>query len=113
MKHEMKLLEQPFEAIKSGKKIIEIRCNDEKRQQISVGDTIVFSKLPDKIETLNVCVMTLHPYPTFEALYNAFDFSVFGCEGFSMKQMLDETYKIYTKEKEARYGVLGIELQVV
>lgn len=113
MKHEMKLLEQPFNSIKSGKKIIEIRCNDEKRQRISVGDIIVFSKLPTKAETLTVRVAALHQYPTFEALYNAFDFSAFGCEGLSMQQMLDETYKIYTKEKEAQYGVLGIELQVI
>lgn len=42
MLHEMRLLEEPFELIKAGKKIIEIRLNDEKRQKVSIGDEIVF-----------------------------------------------------------------------
>ena len=42
MIHEMKLREVYFNLIKEGKKIYEIRLNDEKRQQIDVGDYIVF-----------------------------------------------------------------------
>lgn len=47
MEHFMRLHEEPFELIKFGKKIIEIRLNDEKRQKVNIGDTITFSKLPD------------------------------------------------------------------
>jgi ASC-1-like (ASCH) protein len=38
----MRLHPEPFERVKSGEKNVECRLNDEKRQQLSVGDTIVF-----------------------------------------------------------------------
>ena len=41
MKHYINLNPEPFEMIRSGKKTIELRLNDEKRKTISVGDTIV------------------------------------------------------------------------
>ena len=47
MLHKMKLNESPFERIKNGKKTIEFRLYDEKRQQIKIGDKIEFSKLPE------------------------------------------------------------------
>lgn len=37
MIHNMRLNPSPFEAIRSGKKTIEIRLNDEKRKQVKVG----------------------------------------------------------------------------
>ena len=47
MLHKMKLNSKPFESIKSGSKTIELRLNDEKRQQVSVGDFIEFSLTDD------------------------------------------------------------------
>ena len=41
--HEMKLHSSPFEMIKSGKKTIELRLYDEKRQLIKEGDIIIFT----------------------------------------------------------------------
>ncbi len=55
-KHRMHLYKEPFEMIKSGKKKIEIRLNDEKRQKLKIGDTIVFSKLPDCKDKIEVKV---------------------------------------------------------
>ena len=46
MEHEMKLQPEYFDFILNGTKRIEIRLNDEKRQQIKIGDTIKFSKEP-------------------------------------------------------------------
>ena len=45
MTFEMKLHEAPFELIKNRIKTIELRLYDEKRQMISVGDFIVFTKI--------------------------------------------------------------------
>ena len=42
--HSMKLKPLPFAAIQSGKKVLELRLNDEKRQKIKIGDTIVFTQ---------------------------------------------------------------------
>lgn len=110
MTHKMSLNERPFQLIKEGRKTIEIRCNDEKRQKISVGDSIIFQKLPEMSENITVEVLALYPYNTFEELYRAFDFSEFGCKGYTMQQLLDGTREIYSEEKHARYGALGIRV---
>lgn len=61
----MGLYETPFNSIKSGKKKVEVRLNDEKRRKISVGDTINFTKIPSSDETLTVEVIELREFPTF------------------------------------------------
>ena len=48
MIHYMKLKKDPFEAIRSGEKIYELRLLDVKRKQIKVDDHIVFKKLEDQ-----------------------------------------------------------------
>ena len=42
MTHEMNLQDKYFDFILNGTKRIELRLNDEKRQQIKIGDTIIF-----------------------------------------------------------------------
>ena len=43
MTHQMKLHDSPYEMIKNGSKDIEMRLNDPKRQQIQIGDEIIFT----------------------------------------------------------------------
>ena len=43
MTYEMNLNRQPFDMIKSGRKTIELRLNDEKRKNIVAGDKIKFT----------------------------------------------------------------------
>ena len=57
MVFDMKLMESPFERIRNGSKVVEIRINDEKRQKVKIGDKILFSKLPDLKEKLEVEVI--------------------------------------------------------
>ena len=45
--HRMKLQTSPFKKIQNGSKTIELRLNDEKRQQVQVGDFIEFSQIDD------------------------------------------------------------------
>ena len=108
---EMHLLPEPFEQIKTGKKQIEIRLYDEKRQEICVGDTIVFSKLPDKTEQLKTTVTRLSRFPTFRALLEAFPSERFGFENATMEEMLREIREIYPREREQQWGVLGIHIK--
>ena len=42
MLHEMKLQNGPFNSIKNGKKTIELRLYDEKRQKVKIRDKIEF-----------------------------------------------------------------------
>jgi len=113
MNHEMRLLPKPFDSIRSGAKTVEIRLNDEKRRKIEIGDIITFRKLPEEDESLRVEVEALYRRKTFEELYESLPFKAFGCEGYSMERMLEETYAIYTHEQEKRYGVLGIGIKPV
>lgn len=109
--HKMHLNKEPFEMIKSGEKKIEIRLNDEKRQKVKIGDTIIFSKLPDCNEKLEVKVTGLLHYATFREFYKDIPFGLFGREGKTLDWMLKGTYKIYDKEREEKYGALGIKIE--
>jgi len=111
MEHFMTLYEDPFKKILNGSKTIEIRLNDEKRRKVSVGDYITFSKLPEGKEKIKMEVIELYPYERFEELYKAFPFADFGCEGYSLQEMLCETYKVWSKERENEYGALGIRIK--
>lgn len=116
MDHEMKLFEQPFELIRQGSKVVEIRLNDEKRQQVRIGDRIIFSKLPDGKETLTVRVSGLLHYETFRQFYEDLPAGLFGYpvgSEKSVEEMLESTYTIYTREQEKKYGALGIRIQMV
>ena len=89
MVHQMGLYGDYFTAIKEGKKIVEVRLNDEKRREIKVGDTIEFIKVPQQSEVLKVQVTNLRAYNTFEEMYENIPFQDFDCEGWSMKEMIE------------------------
>ena len=113
MEHIMTLFEEPFNKIINKQKNIEVRLNDEKRQNIRIGDLITFYKLPEKTERVTVKVLEKFSFGSFEQLYSKFDFSLFGCQRYTMNRMLNETYDIYTKEQEKKYGVLGIKISLI
>ena len=107
MLHKMKLNESPFERIKNGRKTIEFRLFDEKRQKIKVGDKIEFSKLPDLQEKLLVDVVELYRENTFENLFRKLNYDE--------EDIIRNTkgmYEIYSSEKEQQYGVLGIKIKI-
>ena len=106
MKHEMKLLESPFNRIVSGEKDVEFRLYDEKRKQIKIGDTIEFSKLPDLVSKIEVEVVELYQYKIFRELL-----MFLGYNKDQLENKLNGIYKIYTKEQEQQNGVLGIKIK--
>lgn len=110
MVHQMGLYGEYFYAIKEGKKTVEVRLNDQKRRKIKVGDSIEFIKVSEQEDTLTVKVVGLRRYDTFEAMYNDIPFKEFDCEGWTMKEMIDGTYEIYTPEQEKKSGTLAIKI---
>ena len=112
MKHQMGLYGEYFQSIKEGRKKVEVRLYDEKRREIQVGDIIEFVKVPEQDDNLRVEVTGLHPYETFEAMYNDIPFEEFDCGGWTMEEMLDGPYSIYTKEQEKEWGVLAIRIKM-
>ena len=113
MQHQMKLYPDPFERIKSGKKIIEVRLFDEKRQLLNLGDIITFSRLPQLKDKISVNVTGLLRYQSFQDLLNDFPITQFGFPNdYSKKSFVESFYKVYTREEEKKYGVLGIKIRM-
>ena len=108
----MKLNPAPFELIKSGRKTIELRLYDEKRQLIEVGDRIVFTNTVTA-ETLNTAVLKLHRFDSFDELYKSLPLLKCGytSENISKASHVDME-KYYTVEEQTHYGVVGIEIKI-
>lgn len=106
--HEMRLHARPFGKIKEGKQIIESRLYDEKRQEIKVGDHIVFAMRPDFLEKMEVEVTELLHAPTFSELFTIRPLAEFGTEKMEDVKLM---YEYYSKEDEAKFGVLGIKFK--
>ena len=111
MLHQMKLQPNPFRKIKSGSKTIELRLNDEKRQQVQVGDFIEFTMLDDTAQKLTVRVTAVHHFNSFAELYAALPKEKLG---YTPDETPDPDHMdaYYPREKQEEYGVLGIELRL-
>jgi len=113
MRHQMTLFIEPFRSIKSGRKTVEVRLNSENKRQIQIGDTIEFELLPDRTEKINVLVEDLMVFKTFEEMYSSITFKEFDCDHWTMNEMIDATYKIYSSQREAMWGALGIRIKLI
>lgn len=111
-KVEMKLTNLPFNQIKEGSKLIEIRLNDEKRKALEVGDVIIFRNLSTN-ELLEKEITSLQTYASFKELYNAYDSILLGARGYSLLEYEQSMYEYYSKEEEKEYGVLAIHLRPI
>ena len=100
--------------MESGEKTIELRLYDEKRQQISIGDEIEFSCVTDANRCLQRRVIALHTFDSFEKLYASLPLLKCGYteQNVSTASPLDmEQY--YSKEEQSRFGVVGIEMEII
>jgi len=110
--HTMKLYDGPFDLMKSGKKTIEVRCNDEKRRSVKVGDTIIFSRYNNPNDTFKVKVIALQSFDTFKELYASFPLEKFGVTDQTIDSMVETVDEIYTDEDQLKYGALAITVEV-
>lgn len=112
MKHEMKLHREPFEMIKSGIKTIELRLYDEKRRAISVGDEIEFMNAEG--EKLLCEVIAMHIFDSFELLYRSLPLTECGYTEQDVQfASPDDMDVYYSKEKQRKYGVVGIGIKLI
>ena len=109
MVYKMELNDKPFNSIEKGTKTIELRLNDEKRQQLRVKDQIEFTN-KEKSRKILTEILALHEYPSFEALYKDFDKKDLGYEENEIADPKDmEEY--YPQEEQDKYGVVGIKIK--
>ena len=112
--HVMNLTPAPMQEIRTGNKTIELRLNDEKRKQISVGDTIEFINTEDSNDTLRVKVVDLFLFSSFAELYD--NLPLLNC-GYNEDNINtaspDDMEMYYSREKQNKYGVVGIEISLL
>lgn len=103
---EMNLNEEPFAAIKSGRKTIEMRLNDEKRQSLRIGDEIRFLNFVTRKELLTR-IISLEKFPSFKELYEHFPLEKLGYYRGQEGDYRDmEIY--YSEDNIKKYGTLAI-----
>ena len=114
MTHQMSLYSQSFDMILSGKKTIELRLYDEKRRTLCVGEINEFTSTDREGARFCCEIVALHPFPSFEKLYE--NLPLLQC-GYTIDNVASASPAdmdlYYTKEKQEKYGVLGIELKLI
>ena len=112
--HVMNLTPAPMQEIRTGNKTIELRLNDEKRKQLSVGDTIKFINTEDSNDTLRVKVVDLFLFSSFAELYDNLPLLNCGYNEDNINTASPEDMEMYySREKQNKYGVVGIEISLL
>ncbi len=111
MRHVMRLHDSPFQLIKNGTKTIEMRLNDEKRQELKVDDTINFINRISE-EEMEVLITNLYHFKDFKEMYDAFDKVSVGYDINDMAKPSDMG-QYYDKDDIAKYGTLAIEMKLI
>ena len=111
MTHYLTLVDWAFTLIKNKEKTIEMRLNDEKRRNIKRFDEIEFTNLMTN-EKIYVWVKQIHPFKSFVELQSHFDKKVLGYKEDEVALPSDMEV-FYTKENIEKYGVLGIEVELL
>ena len=109
----LKLQPKYFDYINEGTKRIELRLYDEKRQKINIGDTIVFKKEPELTISMEVKVIGLLRYNTFEDLFKDFDIEIMADKLVTKQELLNILNEFYTKDEQSKYGVVGIRIEKI
>lgn len=107
--HYMKLNPTPFSQIADGEKTIELRLNDQKRQEIRVNDRIQFTNV-DNGKKLTARVTALHHADSFAQLFDSIPTERCGLPKHADAACMNA---YYSREKQEKYGALGIALQVL
>lgn len=108
--HSLNLATTPFQAIASGRKVVESRLYDKKRQAIQLGDEILFINRENPTEFVTVKVIGLLRYQTFRELFVHNDPTKF--DGPSVEWLIDQISEFYSEEDQAKNGVIGIEFEL-
>ena len=109
--HTMKVQTKYYHLLKSGVKTIELRLFDEKRQQIKIGDGILFSDLSNPADTFEATVVKLYRADSFFDLCKTIDSKQ---AGFATKEeLISVMEEFYTPDAQKQYGVVGIEIKKI
>ena len=98
-----------FDIIVNKDKDVEIRLNDEKRRKLKIGDTLVFLKRSDDIESISVIVTNLVYFDSFIDVTNYYDMKRVYLDNTSKEDYINLMKRFYSDEEVYKYGVVAIE----
>ncbi len=113
MIYEMKLQPDFYNYMLNGTKRIEIRLNDEKRKYIKVGDKIKFYKEPNLEEYFLTEVVEILKFNDFREMIDNLKIEELADEILTKDELLSTLEKYYSKEKQEKYGTLGIRIKLI
>jgi ASC-1-like (ASCH) protein len=99
-----------FMLIKSRRRLIEPRLNDDTHRQIRPGDLLVLINRKTKAEMVAKIVGVLR-YPSFVEMFHVNHANRFGAD--DARDLLTEVHHYYATEDEVKHGVLGLKLHVL
>ena len=102
-----------FDIVSSGSKDVEIRLNDEKRRQLKVGDTLVFLRRPDDVDSVKATITNLVYLNSFEDVFNNYEMKRVYLENTSKEDYINLMKRFYSDEEVSKYGVLAIEFKLI
>ena len=111
MVHQMKLWKGPFDAIRSGRKRVELRLNDPKRQKIQPGDQIVFTQT-ESGEQIRAEVLEKLVFPDFQQLYQEISAEEMGYAPGETPDFRDME-RFYSREQIQAFGTAAIRIRLL
>ena len=103
--HEMRLSPEWFAKISNGTKLSEARMLDKKRQELKVGDVVLFNG------TLSKLITAIRIYDSFEEMSKHENLQTILPGYKSWEQGLNEVYlEIYPKEERSKWKVIVFDL---
>ena len=110
-RHEMQLNAAAFQKIQSGRKKVELRLYDEKRQRVQIGDDILFTHR-DNGDALLCQVVGLCRFADFADLIETLGAGKCGWDEAGDPAMHCKGMDAYySRENMEKYGVLGIVIR--
>ena len=111
MQYKMNIDDIYFQLVRNGQKKHEYRLNDEKRQQIQVGDEILLVNNLDSSQTFLVTVKDIKVYKDWRsALLNTYKEDFFGVYN-SLEETLEACDKFYSQKDVKKYGIVVYKLK--
>ena len=92
---------------------MEGRLNDEKRKNFKVGDTIIFSKSPEKTEKIAAIILDKYIFKNFDEMANKLNKAELGFATKTKEEMVQTYRTIYAKQDEEKYGVVVFKIKTI
>lgn len=97
--------------VRSGEKDIELRLYDEKRRRMRNGDIILIYDAQNRNDYIRAKIVRLYIARSFADLATKISMPRTGFA--SLNALMSAISKFYDAEMESKYGIVGIELEVI